>query len=94
MSEVDTHRTPIRFPSIVAVVAFAGFCVWLGGEVREVRRDITDLKGKHIYTPDEIKEMVDRRVDERWQQRKQRIRLVCAQFQARGQWGDCTEVTP
>lgn len=91
---LDTHKTPVRFPSVIAALGFAGFCVWLGGQVTEVRRDITDLKGKHVYTPEEIKKMVDDRVDELWARRRDGVRMKCHEFPARGVWADCNEVKP
>ena len=94
MSDVDTHKTPIRFPSIVAVGAFAAFCIWLGGEITSLRRDVGDLKAKHVFTDAELIEKVDKRVDERWQLKRAGIQLRCDQFPSRGVYSACREVQP
>jgi hypothetical protein len=91
---IDTHRTPIRFPSIVAVGAFAAFCLWLGGETVTMRRDISDLKAKHVLTDEEINEKVRKRVEELWSQKRPAIRLQCDQFPQRGVYGGCREIVP
>jgi hypothetical protein len=92
--DVDTHKTAIRFPSLVAVAVFAGFCIWLGGQVTDLRRDVADLRQKHVFSDQEIIERVDKRVDERWTIKRAGVQLRCDQFPSRGVYAGCREITP
>jgi hypothetical protein len=88
--DVDVTK-PVRFGSVAAVATFAGFCIWLGGQVTEVRRDIGELKGKRVYTLEEVRDVVDKRVDERWKEKRPALRFRCDQFPSRGVYAGCTE---
>lgn len=91
---IDTHGTPIRFPNVVTVALFGGFCIWLGSEITGLRRDVAELQRTRVPTDQEINERITKEVERQLNQRRAKTKMACATVAQRGFYGDCTEVFP